>query len=366
MAELNINKATLGNLTNVLEDYKVGAKSIDSPADQKENIWENTRWNTQLGYYTDIPELKSAIDARATWTIGKGFKADPTTAILLDKVDGWGVDNFDSILRNMIIISQVNGDSYAQIIRSTETGIIENILPIDPEGMVIITSREGRIIRYEKHDRTTEKGKTLEFNPEEILHFTKDRIASQIHGTSIIDSVEWIILARNEAMEDYKKLMHRNVKPIVFFQLDEDNETKIAEFVVKMDKAIAIGENIYVPRGSVGFEILSVPPSATLNPLSWIDKLTSYFYSAVRMPQIIVGASQEFTEATAKIAYLAFQQNVEEFQREIEQQVWEQLGLRIELTFPASLENELLSDQNKDKETGVSKPSDTRVNLKQD
>ena len=84
------------------------------------------------------------------------------------------------------------------------------------------------------------------------------------------------------------------------------------------------------------------------------------------MPRIIVGDSQEFTEATAKIAYLAFQQNVEEFQREIEEQIWEQLGLRIELTFPASLENELLSDQSKDKETGVSKPSDTKVNLAPD
>ncbi|GAJ20677.1 unnamed protein product, partial [marine sediment metagenome] len=45
---------------------------------------------------------------------------------------------------------------------------------------------------------------------------------------------------------------------------------------------------------------------------------------------------------------LAYQQGVEEEQLFIEEQVLSQLNLVIELEFPASLENELLSDNKKD------------------
>ena len=66
------------------------------------------------------------------------------------------------------------------------------------------------------------------------------------------------------------------------------------------------------------------------------------------MPDIILGSSKALTEASAKIAYLAFQQTLEEEQLYMEEQVGMQLGLEIELEFPASLENELLSDKAKD------------------
>jgi len=186
----------------------------------------------------------------------------------------------------------------------------------------------------------------------------------------MIKSVQWIIDARNESMVDQRTLMHRNVKPIVFFKLDEDNQTKIDEFITKMDRAIAKGENIYIPRGTVEFEVLSIPPNATMNPLPWIEYLSGFFWKAVRIPQIIVGGSQEFTEATAKIAYLAFQQNVEEEQRIIETQMWKQLGLRIELEFPASLQNDTISNTPTETQTieeepieEATQPNDTNETL---
>ncbi len=83
------------------------------------------------------------------------------------------------------------------------------------------------------------------------------------------------------------------------------------------------------------------------------------FYEAVGVPQIILGGSGEFTEASAKIAYLAFQQNIEEEQLFIEEQCLSQLNLVIELEFPVSLENELLSDNKKDGDETESKPSET-------
>ena len=45
------------------------------------------------------------------------------------------------------------------------------------------------------------------------------------------------------------------------------------------------------------------------------------------------------------------------------EQIGLQLGIEIKLEFPATLENELLSDKNKDAETGVSQPNDTTAEL---
>ena len=365
MVDKNVSKATVGNLSNTIEDFSVGAINTEGISDGEETEYLNPKFTQYYGYYHTIPELKAAIDAKATWTVGKGFTADARTQAILDGIKGSGVDTFDSILKNMSIISHVNGDAYCEIVRS-EKGTLINLKPLDPTSMTVVFNRKGIIKRYEQRSKTGTVKVKKKFQPHEIFHLTKDRVADEIHGTSIISSVEEIILMRNEAMTDYKMLMHRNVKPVVFFKLDEDNQTKIDEFITKMDRAIAKGENIYIPQGTVEFEVLSIPPNATMNPLPWIDYLSSFFWKAVRIPQIIVGGSQEFTEATAKIAYLAFQQNVEEEQRIIETQMWEQLALRIELEFPASLQNELLSDTKKDVESGATKPSDTEVNIGQD
>jgi len=145
-----------------------------------------------------------------------------------------------------------------------------------------------------------------------------------------------------------KILMHRHVKPMRIWSLDTDDPTEIASFKSTIDKAHDNTENIYVPKGIVEQEVATVAPNATLNPLPWIAELRTELYQQARVPQIIVGGSSEFTEASAKIAYLAFQQNIEEEQLYVEEQTAYQLGLTIELDFPASLENELLSDQKKD------------------
>jgi len=79
-----------------------------------------------------------------------------------------------------------------------------------------------------------------------------------------------------------------------------------------------------------------------------LEYLNNQFYQSAGVPQIILGGSGEFTEASAKIAYLAFQQCVEEDQLYMEEQIGNQLGMEINLEFPASLENELLSDNKKD------------------
>jgi len=354
MPETKIGSAATS--TSTLVDFSVDAVQTDAAGEQPETYWDNTLWSQYLGYYKTIPELNTAIDAKATWTVGKGFKADEETTMLLDTINGWGADTFNTILENCIRTYNIGGDSFCEIIRDEEGNLI-NLKPLDPGVIRIVVDRKGRIKRYEQ---TSKAGQIVrrKFDPLDILHFARNRVADEIHGVSIIEKLTTIILMRNEAMDDFKILLHRNVFPIHVWHLDTDDTTEIAKFVNTTEAANKGRENIYIPKGAVEHELLAVPTNATLNPLPWIDSLNEYFYEAVGVPKIIIGSSRAFTEASAKIAYLAFQQNIEEEQLFIEEQILEQLNLVIELEFPASLEKELLSDKAKDEEQGAAKPSE--------
>lgn len=345
MGDSKIDSMVASDFTNAVTDYSVNTADTDSPMDQKETSWTNDKWTQYFGYFEIIPELNSAINAKATWTIGKGFKADPQTEMLLDTIRGNGMDTFNTILENAIRTYYIGGDAFMEIIRDDEENLI-NLKPMNPGTISIITNRQGMVLRYEQNTKHTKSPK--KFQPEQIFHLPRNRVADQMHGVSVIKSVENIILARNEAIADYRTVMHRHVVPQIKHKLKTDDTTEMAAYKKKMDAAYENQENIYEPFDVSESEIIAIAPNATLDPKAWIDQQGDFFYEAVGVPQIILGGSGEFTEASAKIAYLAFQQNIEEEQLFIEEQVLAQLNLVIELEFPASLENELLSDKAKD------------------
>ena len=358
MAIHDIAQLDTSDLTNQRADYSVSPQETDGATGHKPNFWINTNWAQQLGYYKTIPELTAVIDAKATWTVGKGIEAEPNTLFRIKTILGIGTDTFNTILENMIRTYNIGGDAYAEIVRRPdEEDYIINLKPLDPGSIQIHFNDKGIITKYVQVSKAKgQKDKT--FQPEQIFHLMRNRVADEIHGQSMIDAVEWIILAKNEAMTDMKRLMHRYVEPRFIFHLDTDDDIKIAAVKAKGDAANKNGENIYVPKGAVEPELVAVAPNATLSPLSWIESLDSKFYEAAAVPKIILGGAGAVTEAAVKIAYLAFQQTIEEEQLFIEEQVAAQLGYEINLVFPASLENEMLSDNKKDGAQNID-PSET-------
>jgi hypothetical protein len=149
---------------------------------------------------------------------------------------------------------------------------------------------------------------------------------------------------RNEAMSDFKKVLHRNINPLKIVELDTDDSTKINEFVTKWETTVKDKEVIFIPKGNV---TVTVPPVPLQDPLPWIKYLENFFYEAVGIPKIILGGSEEFTEASSKIAYLTFEQIYKREQAELEADLWNQLGYRIKFKDPVSLKNEMLSSEEK-------------------
>jgi hypothetical protein len=357
MANLDIANATASDLSNEITDYSVEAVTTDGAGESKETVWTNDNWTQQLGYYKKIPEMKAAIDAKATWTVGKGWNAPSGDSFKLGIMIGNGVDSFNTILENMIRTYHVGGDAFAEIIRNPNTGALFNLKPLDPQTMTIVANSKGIIIRYEQNSKVKGK-KPKRFDINQIWHLSRNRVADEMHGESMIDALEWIIKAKNEVMENQKIIMQRYVKPLIVWHLDTDNATEIAAFKAKQDAAVSNGENMYIPKGAVVPEVIGVAPNATLNPMAWLQYLDDKFTQASGVPDIILGGSKALTEASSKIAYLAFQQTIEEEQLYIEEQAGLQLGVDIELEFPASLENELISDNQKDATNGTAQPSE--------
>ena len=332
MPQTNIGSAEVSDVGGVIVDYSVASEVTDGADGQVEFRWQMTEWSEWLGYYKTIPELQTAIDAKATWTMGAGFEADEMTELLLSNITGNGKDSFNGIISNMIRTYTIGGDTFAEIIRDGD-GLFVNLKPLDPSSIVIVQDRNGRILRYEQVTRTKTPNK--KFKPEEIFHLSRKRIADEIHGISVIPSVKWIILARNESMTDWRTMLHRNVFPLWIIHLDTDDTEEISAYKAKYDKARATGENMYVPKGVVVPELIATAANASLNPITWINQLNDYFFQAVNVPQIIIGNAKEFTDASAKIVYLAFEQSVKGEQLYIEEQVLGQLHIEIKLTFTA-------------------------------
>ena len=366
---MNVASSVASDLTNAVTDYSVATTQTDAAGDQKEYRYCNTNWPQQLGYYTTIPELRAAIDVKATWCIGKGIDpelTDEPTQMLLETIKGIGNESINTILENMIRTMYIGGDSYAEIIRDDDDVII-NIKTLDPSVMTIVGNAAGRITKYEQTSKIKGK-KPVKFDPDKIFHLSRNRVADNIHGTSVIDAVEQIILMRNEAMTDYKQVMHRFVKPRWIIKLDSDDPTIIAAEKAKWDEANEKGENMYIPMGSVEVEQMAISPNATLNPQQWIDSLNDYFYEVVGTPKIIMGNSKNFTEASSKIVYLAFEQSVKEDQLYVTEQLRGQMNLIVAFVFPASLENEVLAAKpsQEDEKQGAmtaSEPNDTTAEM---
>ena len=355
---LSVGSTTTSDLNSELKDYSVSPQSTDAISESNETRWVNDNWSKQYGYYSTIPELQKAINALATWTLGKGYTTDARTKVLLDNITGWGEDTFNSIMWNLFVTKKISGDAFAEIIRDPDTGILVNLKPLDPGSIGIVVDKKGMIKRYEQLTKTGKKTLiTATFRPDQILHLCNERIADNIHGTSVIDACEWVILARNEAMDDWKKVLHRNVVPLRIIEVDSDDTAKLASLKTQYQTAIKNGEVLIIPKGNVEIKDST---AVMQDSLSWIRYQEDFFYQAVGVPKVILGGGSDFTESASKISYLTFSQVYEKEQREFEADLWNQAYLKISLGKPASLQNEMLSDDSKDgrsKEMGF-QPSD--------
>lgn len=361
----NINQAVVTQNTSN-PSHKINAQTVDSVQEQDETIYENTRWATDWGYFNKVPKLKSAILMKAIWTVGKGYEADTKTKVILEHIIGNGKETFNDILFNLVVCKQIGRDSFAEIIKDKETGNLLNLRVLDPGSIRIVFDKNGMIKRYEqsKTDPQGKKTYPIKFKPEEIFHLTHNGFAGQIHGISVPESVERIILADDANFKIMNRLTQFQAVPFIIWKLKTDDPSKVSSFRAKLKDVNKDGEDLIIPddENLVSWEVVQVNPSAVL--MQWRDNVNSEFYRAVGMPLVLFGSSNGSTESGSKVEYLGHETVFENDQRYLERQVEAQLGLTINLISPTSLLENMQTDERKDAQNALRfQPNDVEAGV---
>lgn len=348
----NINNADTIAYSSITA-HSIPSMQTDGVGNQKETFYDNPKWTTYWGEFNRIPDLKASIVMKAIWTIGKGYTSDGTTEALLDSIRGWGKENFIDILKNMIVIMRVNGDSFAEIIRDPDTGELINLKTLDPGAMRIVVDGKGQIKRYEQRAKGGEKTEPITFQPDEILHFSHNRFADQIHGISDIESMEKIIIAYDENFDVRQRVARFQAVPFIIFKLKTDDPTKIDNFKTKIKTAKSnISDDMIIPDDDnlLSWEVVQVNPSSFI--MEQASNLVSSFFRAQGLPLVIFGAAGS-TESGSKMEYFAHEQVWEFDQKFVEEQLWDQLQIRIDLYPPSTMQAAVQGDESKDSGQGL-------------
>lgn len=354
MAELDMTKSTTA--TTSAESFSVDVKALEFNDGSKEVIVDFLNATQYQGYYKTIPELGSALDSLGIYVVGKGFAVEgKNNRIMLDRITGSGKETITKILLNHFVMSKVIGDSFLEIVRN-EKGELVNLLPIGAERMRVIYDDKNRIKRYEVLQSNKERRKIAREN---IFHKINEKIGDEQRGQSVIPAVQWVIDAMNEAMHDGRLVFHRNVFPLQIIEYDGDNETERDRLMTQHANAIKDGLALVVPKGVI---TISTADVKIQDPIGWLNFLSSFYYQVVRIPRVIA-TSEGTTEAGGKLGYLTFEPIYTYEQQVYEEEIWNQLALRIKFKRPPSLGGTIQEDESKNTgQVGV-QPNDVQATL---
>ena len=355
MAELDIAKTTT---PSTIIDVTIDSEITDGITGTQETFYDNEDFETRYGIYKNDAKVKTAINSFATWVLGLGWTADARVTAELESIIGSGEDTFLSVMWNMIVVKKFHGDSYSEDIKDKETKKRINIKPLDPSSIRVVFNKQGIIDRYEQKSKTKKPNKRIPVN--KILHLANDRIADNTHGTSVLEAVAWNVEARKEAKETHRRLLKRN-GVVRVIELDTQDTAKRNAFKAEWKDAIDKGEVIILPKGVAEAKdwhgILD-----TNGVLAWLNYLDDELLQLLGIPKIIVGASGEI-EGDSKISYLTFEQVYLRAVKELEDDLWNQLAIRIKFNKPASLKNELASSEAANTSQTGFQPNDTTAGV---
>jgi len=339
MGNLDLNNAVVGTFHS--EAYSNPFKSTDFYSDPSTDTdgatGEETNWTPEWkkwhGYYEDVPIFAAVIDTLAAWAVGRGIKGKDFDKV--KNIRGWGKDDFNSIIENLLRTCLICGDSHSEKIKD-KAGRLTNLKPLNPGTIKHVVNAFGILERYEQ----TLGGYVQRLDKDRIFHLCWNRLADEIHGKPLGARAEPIIIQIKQLQEDLGIRFHRITKPLRLFEAKTDDEDILSATEVKLKTSYKNAEIIVIPEGTLS-EKEGMPTPSAQDTLIYLDYLTRNLVTAMNCPEIIMGWSKGSTEAGGKIVYLAFQQPTERKQLFLEEQMRLQLGLELEFEFPASLEEQM-------------------------
>lgn len=360
MGELNLSSATTTSFSTAVPDFIVRQKALDvATPNQEETYWYFDKARERYGYYLSIPEIFSAANALATWSVSRGWTAkDPLTKVTLDHIKGSGKDSFTQLMWNHEVVKLIVGDAFMEIKRDKPEKTVINLIPISPEFVRIAFNKDGMIIRYDVWNNE----KWVEVKKENMLHSINKRIGNQMHGTSQIEASKFIIDAKNEAISDERVIKHRDkALGIAYYQTDKVGKISYANS--QIEKAVKNGEMVGLPEGVVKIE--PYPSRSSEDRTGWISYLDNFFYQVFGVPRSIA-SSDGTSEVGGKMGHVIFEPIYTKEQIDLEDDLWNQVQIAITFNRPPSLgglQPQPAIDESKNTGQISLQPNDATVNM---
>ena len=341
MADLNLSTATTTEIS--VPDFIVEAKALDTENATGETIWYFEEAINNIGYYSQIPEINSGANTLSIWAFSKGVEyQDTTTKSEFEHFSGRGNDTFQTIMWNHEVMKLIVGDAFMEIVRAKKGDVILNLVPISPERVGVI-SKNGRITGYKVYDG--KKWKPIE--KKNMYHSSNKRIGDQVHGTSQLDAVRWVIDARNEALITNRMLEKRGrALGIVYYETN--NAGKIEYANEQIEKAVKNGQMVGLPKDTAKIE--PFPMKSLAERMDWIRYLENFFHQVFGVPRSIA-TSDGTSEVGGINGHLIFEPIYGKEQTDEEANIWNQMARKIKFNRPPSLAPQ--TQENQDKNTGT-------------
>ena len=342
MAEFDLNKATTTDFTNQVPDFIVESKSLDASNDGGEETFVYfDKAPEDYGYYFNHPQVSSQVNSLCTWGFGQGWTSeDKQMEVILPKIDGDGKSIFDEVIWNHQAVKFIVGDSFCEIIRN-DKGTLVNLTNISPERVKVVYVGI-RIKRYEIwNGKKWVKKKTTD-----ILHSRNKRIGDQTHGTSLIQSNKNVIDTMIEAYNDERIIKHRD-KALGVVYYKTNNEGKIAYANSQIALAVKNGEMVGLPEDTAKIE--PYPSKSSEDRQNLLQYNENLNYQTGGVPRSIA-TSDGTSEVGGINGHLIFEPIYGKEQLDMENQLWQQVAIKIKFNRPPSLAPK--TQENAEKNTG--------------
>ena len=363
------NVKVLNDLDGTLSVVTAPSQDLDS-ASEAESGWVNPKWREYNGYYRkNQGGTKAAITQYAVWIAGRGFKTDEATKKRLDKIRGNGSDTFKGILKNMLRVKKVNGDSFGEVITSNgkppeaNGRNLINVKPLNAGRVEILANNAGIITGYQQTngktgDEKEKVGKKLE--TWQVFHLSNDREGDEIHGISVYEGSTKMLDRIEQLDQDMKEVFHRYVMPFLIFKAKTDKDAELAKLAQAATTALNKGKGMVIPDKALDLADFKVPQFSTLNPLDWRKEWKSEAIKDLGMPELHMGNAGDSNEASSKMVAFTFEQPVADEQEDLDQQILQQLNITGKLVPPLSIDDSVSEDENKDGDLSGEKKSELK------
>ena len=158
-------------------------------------------------------------------------------------------------------------------------------------------------------------------------------------------------------MEDEINIRHRD-KALGIVYYDTDDSGKISYANTQIQTAVNKGEMLGLPKDTA--EIREFPSKTPADRIQWLQYLDNLFYQVVGTPKVLV-TSEGYTEAGGKAGLLAFEPVELAEKIQLEEDLWNQLAIRIKFKRAPSLLGEAVGTEERNAgQTGI-QPSEAMM-----